>query len=87
MNERWLYDPEEHETDDEGRPLPPPRPVDNKCTPDKLLAFINTLGHMPTLQELKHHFGGILGPLFDGWTLQEQGRLPKFAGKERGRRR
>lgn len=53
------------------------RPVDNRCTPDKLLEFIRktikTTGKFPTLRDCKHQFGGIIGPMLDLWSLQKQG--------------
>ena len=49
-----------------------------KCTPDKLLAWIEGLGRMPTLAERKREWGGILGPMTAGWELQAQGRFPTF---------
>lgn len=59
---------------------------DRHCSPDKLLEFIWSLGRMPTLQECKKHFGGILGPLFDGWELERQGRFPQQLRRRNARR-
>ncbi len=64
-----LADPDEDE-----------RPADNRCTPEKLLAYLKRCrainGKSPTLAEVKQEFGGILGPLLDGWELERQGLLP-----------
>ncbi len=58
---------------------------DNHCTPEKLEAFIHLVwklnGRMPTLRELKAEFGGILGPLLDGWELERRGILKQFKKK------
>lgn len=48
-----------------------------RCTPERLLAFYRELGRKPTLGECKKRFGGILGPMVDGWELQRRGLLPK----------
>ncbi len=64
----------------------PPEPDDDqadrgegdRCTPELLRAYILDLGRYPTLQECKKRFGGILGPIFDGWELQRRGEYPTF---------
>lgn len=62
--------------DEEIRPEPGDR---ERCNPERLLAFINetikATGKQPTLLDLKHKFGGILGPMVDFWKLKEQGKL------------
>jgi hypothetical protein len=51
---------------------------DRRCTPELLLEFMLKLGKYPTLAELRHEFGGVLGPIVDGWELQRTGRWPTF---------
>jgi hypothetical protein len=53
----------------------PPR---ERCTPEKLLAFIRELRRMPTLKECKERFGGILGPMVDAWELRRRGKWPRL---------
>jgi hypothetical protein len=65
------------EIDDE----PQERGPDRRCTPELLLEFMAKLGKYPTLAELKKEFGGILGPMVDGWELQRTGRWPAFVRK------
>lgn len=72
---RGLYDPQ-YTLDPEEEKDKRSRQHAARCTPDLLLEFINKLGRMPTLHECKQEFGGILGPMLDGWTLRDQGRLP-----------
>ncbi len=60
------------------------RPLFSRCTPEKLLAYMLKIGHIPSLAECKKQFGGILGPMFDGWELQRSGRWPShLEGKGR----
>jgi hypothetical protein len=60
--------------------------ADRRCTPELLLAFLRTLHRPATLADLRHEFGGILGPLLDAWTLRRAGRLPPAPrpGRRRG---
>lgn len=68
---RNLFTPEEK--DDE--PCDPGE--DRRCSPEKLLAFIQdhrrTTGKKPTLEDCKRRFGGILGPMVDFWELRRRG--------------
>ncbi len=71
-----LLDPE----DEEELNFPPMEPGEcERCTPERLLAFIQetraATGKSPTLRDLKQKFGGILGPLIDGWELKRRGLL------------
>ncbi len=54
---------------------------DRRCTPEKLLAFVQEClkaqGRHPSLAECKKRFGGLLGPLLDGWELKERGLWPE----------
>lgn len=59
------------------------RPEENRCTPEKLLAFIEEIGRMPTLKECKDRWGGILGAIVDAWELQRQGRFPAYPRRGR----
>lgn len=66
----------DHEEEEEQQPAGP----DRRCTPELLLAFVQehlaATGKHPTLRDIKQRFGGIIGPLIDGWTLKQQGRWP-----------
>jgi hypothetical protein len=73
-----MLDPdEENEQNEDSRPYEPGQC--ERCTPDRLLDYIREVRaahrRMPTLAELKQKFGGILGPMVDYWTLQNEGRL------------
>ena len=67
----WHDDAEDLDPDDDGE--------HERCTPEKLLAFIRTCvrfnGKQPTLLEIKRQFGGILGPMVDYWKLKDQGLI------------
>jgi hypothetical protein len=64
----------EYTFDPDARPEPC---KDNHCTPEKLEALIRTTWaarrRMPTLEEIKHEFGGILGAMVDYWKLEDAG--------------
>ncbi len=76
MARRWARERDFFTPDpDEEKDAEPTKDI--RCTPERLLAFINRLGRMPTLKECKTEFGGILGVLIDGWALQKAGLLPK----------
>lgn len=51
--------------------------MSDRCTPEKLLAFIEktraATGKMPTLGACKAEFGGIIGPMIDYWALKRKG--------------
>jgi hypothetical protein len=55
------------------------RPEDNRCTPEKLEAYIRkhvqATGQIPTLHSCIKQFGGILGALVDLWELDRRGTL------------
>lgn len=65
-------------TDDTDRDYDYVRPS-NRCTPETLLDFLQrtwrSSQRSPTLQEVKHEFGGILSAIFAGWELEKQGKL------------
>ncbi len=50
-----------------------------RCTPERLLAFINEVkaatGKPPTLRDCRQRFGGILGPIVDSWELRRRGLI------------
>lgn len=54
---------------------------DQVCTPELLLEFIRKTqklqNRFPTLLEIKHEFGGIIGAIVDGWELQRRGLIKK----------
>jgi hypothetical protein len=47
-----------------------------RCTPETLLAFVQSLDHSPTMGELRHEFGGIIGAMIHGHELKRKGLLP-----------
>jgi len=84
---RDLFDPGDEDDDSRGHHL---RPEDDRCTPEKLEAFIRltlgAVGRFPTLQEIKRQFGGLLGAYLDGWELQRRGVWQEFRRLARGGR-
>lgn len=54
------------------------RPTE-RCSPDKLLAFLKQTreetGKEATLAQIKGKFGGLIGPFIDYWELKRRGIL------------
>lgn len=74
----WGKDTAEMYTQEVDEEEPKERGPDKRCTPELLLEFMLHIGRYPTMGELKYVFGGILGPLIDGWELQRRGEWPEL---------
>ncbi len=68
-----------HDLDEEDDYEPAEPGESERCTPERLLVFIQETrrrtGKWPTLRDCKDRYGGILGPLVDAWELRRRGLI------------